>query len=178
MKVQLYVIIRVPNCSVAAKHVTVSTVGVLKSMQRMTEEMPYVNLALSLHAPNQEVRLKIVPAASAHHIDKLMTAVDAHIAANRQAYVSRKVSHHGNAPSEEKIDEMIRRSVVGKRLNKTTGIMIEYILIKDVNDRECHALELAELLLPRRDHVILNLIPYNPTAVAEDYEAPTEESVK
>lgn len=157
---------------------TVSTVGVLKSMERMSTEMPYVNLALSLHAPNQEVRLKIVPAASAHHIDKLMAAVDAHIAANRQAFISRKVNHHGVAPSDEKVDELIRRSVAGKRLNKTSGVMIEYILIKEVNDQACHAKELAQLLLPRRDHIILNLIPYNPTEVAEDYEAPTEESVK
>lgn len=162
----------------ASKHVTVSTVGVLKSMARMAVEMPYVNLALSLHAPNQEVRLKIVPAAAAHPFGKLIEAVDTHIAANRSAYIARKVNHHGNAPSEEKVDELIRRSVAGRRLNKTTGVMIEYILIKDVNDLAAHARELADLLAPRREHIILNLIPYNPTAVAEDYEAPTEESVR
>ena len=33
---------------------TVSTVGVLKNMARLTSELPFVNLALSLHAPNQE----------------------------------------------------------------------------------------------------------------------------
>lgn len=156
---------------------TVSTVGVLKSMHRLSVELPYVNLALSLHAPNQEVRLKIVPAASAHHIDKLMDAVDFHIAQNRGAYIERKTIRHGVAPTDAAVDAAIRRSG-GRRLNKITGVMIEYILIKDVNDQECHALELAQLLNGRKEHIILNLIPYNPTTVAEDYEPPTEESIK
>lgn len=55
---------------------------------------------------------------------------------------------------------------------------VEYILIKDINDREEHAMELGRLLAGRRDHVLLNLIPYNPTAVAEDYEPPTEDDVE
>lgn len=55
---------------------------------------------------------------------------------------------------------------------------VEYILIKNINDREEHAMELGRLLAGRRDHVLLNLIPYNPTAVAEDYEPPSEEDVE
>ena len=157
---------------------TVSTVGVLKSMQRMSEEMPYVNLAFSLHAPNQEVRLKIVPAASAHHLDKLMVAVDTHITANRKSYMDRKaIRRNGVKPSDDEVDAAIKRSA-GLRPNKITGVMIEYILIKDVNDRPEHAEELGRLLSSRRDHIILNLIPYNPTDVAEEFYPPTEESVE
>ncbi len=52
--------------------------------------------------------------------------------------------------------------------------MIEYILIRGVNDRPADAHELAALLAPRRDNIFLNLIPYNPTAVAEDYHPPTQ----
>lgn len=156
---------------------TVSTVGVLKSMRRLSDEMPYINLALSLHAPNQEVRLKIVPAASAHPYAKLIEAVDYHILANRGAYIARKAKRHGIEPTEAEVNEAILRSG-GWRPNKITGVMIEYILIKDINDQECHAIELANLLSARREHIILNLIPYNPTAVAEDYEPPTEESVR
>lgn len=147
-------------------------------MLRMSQEMPYVNLALSLHAPNQEVRLKIVPAASAHHIDKLMEAVDTHIAANRASYMDRKSQRRAQPLTEEEVDARIRRSDGVARPNKITGVMIEYILIKDVNDRPEHAEELGRLLAPRREHIILNLIPYNPTEVAEDYEPPTEESVE
>lgn len=154
--------------SSAFRHVTVSTVGVLKTMRRMADELPYVSLALSLHAPNQEVRLKIVPTASSAPINKLMDAIDYHMEQNRNAYIQRKVSRHGMDPTE---------AGAGKRLVKCASVMIEYILIKDVNDLECHAHELGQLLASRRDNIILNLIPYNPTTVAEDYEPPSEESV-
>jgi hypothetical protein len=59
-----------------------------------------------------------------------------------------------------------------------SGVMIEYILIKEVNDRPEHAHELGRLLGPRSDFVLLNLIPYNPTSVAEDYEPPTDDDVQ
>ena len=39
--------------ALAGRHVTISTVGVVQNMARMTSEIPSVRLALSLHAPNQ-----------------------------------------------------------------------------------------------------------------------------
>jgi sorting nexin-8 len=141
--------------ALSPKHVTVSTVGVINSMYRLTAELPAVNLALSLHAPNQEVRLKIVPAASAHKLDKLMEAIDNHI---KNACNTENFRNNG--------------------LLSRQGVMMEYILIRDVNDRPEHAHELGQLLLPRREYILLNLIPYNPTDVAEDYAPPLQEDVE
>eukprot|EP00854_Cymbomonas_tetramitiformis_P020500 gene20500-24572_t len=45
---------------------------------QMAEDLPAVNFALSLHAPTQELRVKIVPSAKAFPLDKLMAAVDRH----------------------------------------------------------------------------------------------------
>ena len=149
----------------AARHITVSTVGVVKSMHRMTMDMPTVNLALSLHAPNQDVRVRIVPAATAHKIDKLMEAVDRHIAARKQKYFEQKPQNVDGENEKEKFNR------------HDSCVMIEYILIKDINDLEQHAHELAQLLLPRKFDVMLNLIPYNPTDVGEKFDPPTQESV-
>jgi 23S rRNA (adenine(2503)-C(2))-methyltransferase len=57
-------------------HVTLSTVGIIPRMIQVAKEMPNINLALSLHAPNQEVREKFVPAARAFPFDKLIGACD------------------------------------------------------------------------------------------------------
>jgi hypothetical protein len=149
-----------------AKHVTVSTVGVLKNMYRLSDELPQVNLALSLHAPNQEVRSKIVPAGKAHHINKLMEAVDYHIRKNAMLPLDTAVAARALFHEDP-----------GRR-GKITGIMIEYILIKDVNDLDEHAHQLGQLLVSRREHLLLNLIPYNPTEVAEDYQPPLPEQVQ
>jgi hypothetical protein len=42
------------------------------------EDLPGVSLALSLHAPTQELRQAIVPSAKAYKLDKLMAAVAAY----------------------------------------------------------------------------------------------------
>lgn len=112
----------------ATRHVTVSTVGVLGSLRRLTTEMPYVNLALSLHAPNQAVRLKIVPSASAHHIDKLMAAVDLHIQKNLEAYSQQKRKRDGSLLTIEELDDFVSRGY-GMRPNKVTGVMIGTISV-------------------------------------------------
>lgn len=161
---------------IANRHVTVSTVGVLKNMYRLSDEMPYVNLALSLHAPNQEVRLKIVPTARAVSIEKLMEAVDYHIVKNSQ-YIESVPTKNGGVPEEKSSQTQPLQLDGSWKVAKSTGIMIEYILIGDVNDRDEHAHELAQLLQSRRGYVMLNLIPYNPTEVAEDFRPPTQEQV-
>lgn len=157
-------------------------------MYRLSDELPHVNLALSLHAPNQEVRSVIVPAARAHHIDKLMEAIDYHIAKNsmqpitKETFENAKGLNQGALMFSEQNDEndMALSNVDkpgGTRRGRISGVMIEYILIRDINDKDEHALELAKLLMPRRDNILLNLIPYNPTDVAEEYLPPFEEQV-
>ena len=55
--------------------ITVSTVGVTPRIYDLTRDLPEVSLALSLHAPNQEARSSIVPAAKAYKIEGLIDAL-------------------------------------------------------------------------------------------------------
>jgi len=64
--------------------VTVSTVGVIPRMLQMMDDLPGVSLALSLHAPTQDLRKTIVPSAKAYPLDKLMAAVDKYQMHTRQ----------------------------------------------------------------------------------------------
>ncbi|SED85088.1 23S rRNA (adenine(2503)-C(2))-methyltransferase RlmN [Ruania alba] len=45
----------------SARHITVSTVGLVPAIRKMTEEAIPVTLALSLHAPDDELRSQLVP---------------------------------------------------------------------------------------------------------------------
>jgi adenine C2-methylase RlmN of 23S rRNA A2503 and tRNA A37 len=162
--------------SLSPRQVTVSTVGVPAAMRRLSDDLPLVNLALSLHAPNQEVRLKIVPSARGSPIRQLLEAVDYHVDKSIQHYTTSAVSYHKEMGYDE--EKVATPNFNGEwQRSKFSSVMIEYILIAEVNDRDEHAAELAELLLPRREFILLNLIPYNPTAVAEDFKAPTQEQV-
>lgn len=46
---------------IGARHITVSTSGVVPGMDRMIEELPQVNLAISLHAATDRLRDELVP---------------------------------------------------------------------------------------------------------------------
>ena len=67
-----------PECfNISQRRITVSTVGVVEGIRRITEEKDlHVNLVLSLHAPNQQVRQKIIPYARKYPLETILSAMD------------------------------------------------------------------------------------------------------
>jgi len=61
--------------AIGARHITVSTCGIVPGILRFGKEGLQVNLAISLHAPNDEIRRSIMPVAKAFPLSKLMEAV-------------------------------------------------------------------------------------------------------
>lgn len=59
---------------IGARKITVSTVGLPAPMRRLAEEQLQITLALSLHAPNDELRKRIIPWAERVRIDELVEA--------------------------------------------------------------------------------------------------------
>jgi 23S rRNA (adenine2503-C2)-methyltransferase len=57
------------------RRITVSTVGVVEGIKKLSEEGIKVNLVLSLHAPNQHVRKKIIPYARKYPIEEVLSAM-------------------------------------------------------------------------------------------------------
>lgn len=57
------------------KRITVSTVGIIHAINKLHKDLPGLNLAVSLHAPVQDVRCQIMPAARAFPLEKLMDAL-------------------------------------------------------------------------------------------------------
>jgi 23S rRNA (adenine2503-C2)-methyltransferase len=70
-------IIHLPEgLNISQRRVTVSTVGVVEGIHRLAKEELKVNLALSLHAPNQHVRKKIIPYARKYPLEEVLMAMD------------------------------------------------------------------------------------------------------
>ncbi|MDA0808624.1 MAG: 23S rRNA (adenine(2503)-C(2))-methyltransferase RlmN [Planctomycetota bacterium] len=55
--------------------ILVSTVGVTDGMRRCAERFPKVNLALSLHSVNPEVRRELIPLTKKHPLDELQETI-------------------------------------------------------------------------------------------------------
>lgn len=62
-----------------ARHITVSTSGLVPKINEFTNNPKQVNLAISLHAPNNEIRNKIMPINKAYPIEKLIESVKEYI---------------------------------------------------------------------------------------------------
>ncbi|ONH91929.1 hypothetical protein PRUPE_8G144200 [Prunus persica] len=61
-----------PPFHLSPKKITVSTVGIIHAIKKLHIDLPGLNLAVSLHAPVQEIRCQIMPAARAFPLVKLM----------------------------------------------------------------------------------------------------------
>ncbi len=121
------------------RKVTISTSGVVPAIRRLKEHTD-ASIAVSLHAPNDQLRSEIMPINNRYPIAELLAAV------------------------REYMDSLPDRRVP----------VIEYTLIKGVNDHRQHARELAELL---RDFPCkINLIPFNPFSLS-DFQRPSSTSV-
>lgn len=66
--------------NIGIRHITVSTCGIVPKIMEFTKEKAGVNLAISLHAPTDLVRDKIMPINKAYKIGDIMDAVRDYIA--------------------------------------------------------------------------------------------------
>ena len=65
--------------AIGARHITVSTSGLVPMIKRYAEEDLQTNLAISLHAPNDELRNKIMKVNKAYNISELINAIKYYI---------------------------------------------------------------------------------------------------
>lgn len=73
-------IINHPNgLAVGARHITISTCGLIPGIQRYSEEGIQTNLAISLHAPNDEIRNQLMPINRRYPLDDLRQAISDYI---------------------------------------------------------------------------------------------------
>jgi 23S rRNA (adenine2503-C2)-methyltransferase len=113
---------------VAANRITVSTAGIAPRIRDLASVTDRPHLAISLAAPNDELRNQLMPINKKWPIEELMSAC-------RQFEKSLK-------PNER--------------------FTFEYVMLRDVNDSDSHARQLAGLLNRHRLHAKVNLIPHNP----------------
>ncbi len=65
--------------NISQRNITVSTCGIIHGISRLSQEDLSVNLAISLHAPNGELRKKIIPIAGVNGFEDLLKACKEYI---------------------------------------------------------------------------------------------------
>lgn len=59
---------------IGQRNITISTIGIISGIDKLAEEDLQIGLAISLHAPNDELRKKLVPTAGPHSVNELVAA--------------------------------------------------------------------------------------------------------
>lgn len=60
--------------NISQRNITISTCGIVPRMRKLAEEGLQVTLALSLHAPNDEIRRNLMPIAKTYSIEDILSA--------------------------------------------------------------------------------------------------------
>jgi 23S rRNA (adenine2503-C2)-methyltransferase len=66
--------------NLGARHFTISTVGLVPGILQLAEEPLQVNLAISLHAPNNAMRLRTMPVTRKYPLEAVLTACQTYAA--------------------------------------------------------------------------------------------------
>ena len=64
---------------IGSRHITISTCGIIPGIKKFMNESGQVNLAISLHAPNDELRKSIMPIDIAYPLNDLMDTIKEYI---------------------------------------------------------------------------------------------------
>ncbi len=64
---------------IGSRHITVSTCGIVPKIKEFTNYDKQVNLAISLHAPNNDIRNKIMNINKAYPIEEVISAIKSYI---------------------------------------------------------------------------------------------------
>ena len=75
--------LKIINCpygiEIGSRHITVSTCGLVDKIVQFAKDQPQINLAISLHAPTDEIRNQIMPVNKVYPLATLLKAVDTYL---------------------------------------------------------------------------------------------------
>ena len=91
--------------AIGARHITVSTCGIVPKILEFSDFPLQINLAISLHAPNNDLRNQLMPINKAYPLEQLIPAVQTYVEkTNRRVtfeYILLKDFNDSNACAEE-----------------------------------------------------------------------------
>ena len=92
---------------IGARHITISTCGIVPKIRQFADEQVQYNLAISLHAPNNELRSKIMPVNKAYPLEELMDALRYYSEKNNRRLSFEYILLKGVNDTDECVEQLI-----------------------------------------------------------------------
>ena len=93
--------------AIGARHITVSTCGIIPKILEFSDFPLQINLAISLHAPNNEIRDKIMPINKVYPIEELIPALKTYLEKTNRRLTFEYIMLDGINDSEECAKEIL-----------------------------------------------------------------------
>lgn len=93
---------------ISQRNVTISTCGLVDGLRRLADEGLAITPAISLHAPNDELRRSLMPIAYKYSVEELMAAADYYFTKTGRRMSFEYSLIHGVNDSPEHADELCR----------------------------------------------------------------------
>ncbi len=90
--------------SIGVQKITISTAGYIPGLKRWSEEIPGVNLALSLHSPFTEKRNELIPINKKYPLDEVLAYIDK-VPLNKKQFITYEyilIKDFNDAPDDAK----------------------------------------------------------------------------
>lgn len=65
--------------NIGARHISISTAGIVENINKFANEKMQINLAISLHASNDELRSELMPIAKKYSLNQLFEAIENYV---------------------------------------------------------------------------------------------------
>ena len=104
--------IKIINCGkgidIGSRHITISTCGIVPGIKKFMNEEGQVNLAISLHAPNDELRNKLMPINKAYNLKELMDTIKEYIKKTNRRVTFEYILIEDVNDSEKEAKELVK----------------------------------------------------------------------
>lgn len=102
----IHIINDAKGLAIGIRHITLSTSGLVPKIYELKNQNIQINLAISLHAPNDTLRSKLMKVNEVYNISQLMTAIKDYIAHTNRRVTIEYVMLKGINDSEENAREL------------------------------------------------------------------------
>ncbi|MDO4940216.1 MAG: 23S rRNA (adenine(2503)-C(2))-methyltransferase RlmN [Erysipelotrichaceae bacterium] len=116
---------------IGARHISVSTCGVVPMIRKFALEDKQYNLAISLHAPNNELRSKLMPINKAYPLEELFAALKDYASSNNRRLTFEYLLLQDINDSKKEADEL-------KNLLSGLNAYVNLIPYNEVNENQYH----------------------------------------
>lgn len=117
--------------NISQRNITVSTCGLVDRIRRLMEEKLQITLAISLHAPNDEIRRKTMPVANKYSMDEIFSVCREYIRNTGRRITFEYSMIDGVNDEKAHALELARRC-------RGMNCHINLIPLNDVKERKCH----------------------------------------